>query len=129
MPKLEEITPGLSRELNRRSFLHATGIIAAATMTGGLPSRPLARRSAARPPNRRSAGGASSGSWKSPRSGWAARISPAPYMLDNICADSVRFTPGELTELNAALLRTPVHGARLPQMVLSLSSVEAPPKR
>jgi len=32
-------------------------------------------------------------------------------------------------ELNAALLRTPVHGARLPAMVLSLSGVEASAKQ
>jgi len=32
-------------------------------------------------------------------------------------------------KLNAALLRTPVHGARLPAMVLSLSDVEAPAKK
>jgi len=51
-----------------------------------------------------------------------------PQMLDNIGADTVHFTPGEITQLNAALLRTPVHGARLPAMVLSLSGVEAPAK-
>jgi len=52
-----------------------------------------------------------------------------PHMLDNIGADTVRFTPEELRELNAALVRTPVHGARLPPMVLSLSGVEAPAKQ
>jgi len=51
-----------------------------------------------------------------------------PHLLDNVGADAVRFTPEEIRELNAALLRTPVHGARLPAMVLSLSGVEAPPK-
>lgn len=51
-----------------------------------------------------------------------------PHMVDNIGADSVRFTPEELRDLNATLVRTPVHGARLPAMVLSLSGVEAPAK-
>jgi aryl-alcohol dehydrogenase-like predicted oxidoreductase len=51
-----------------------------------------------------------------------------PHMLDNIGADAMHFTPDEFKELNAALARTPVHGARLPAMVLSLSGVEAPAK-
>lgn len=46
------------------------------------------------------------------------------HMLDNIGADAVHFTPAEQRELNAALLRTPVHGARLPAGILSLSGVE-----
>ena len=52
-----------------------------------------------------------------------------PHMLDNNGADSVSFTSGEMREFNAALSRTPVHGARLPSMVLSLSGVEAPIKQ
>ena len=52
-----------------------------------------------------------------------------PHLLDNLGADTVRFTPGEVRELNAALVRTPVHGARLPAGVLSLSGVEAPMKQ
>jgi aryl-alcohol dehydrogenase-like predicted oxidoreductase len=52
-----------------------------------------------------------------------------PHMLDNSGADAVRFTPAEMQELNTALALTPVHGARLPAMVLSLSGVEAPPKQ
>jgi aryl-alcohol dehydrogenase-like predicted oxidoreductase len=51
-----------------------------------------------------------------------------PHMRDNIGADAVHFTPDEFKELNAGLARTPVHGARLPAMVLSLSGVEAPAK-
>jgi aryl-alcohol dehydrogenase-like predicted oxidoreductase len=51
-----------------------------------------------------------------------------PHMLNNIGADAVHFTPDEFKEMNAALARTPVHGARLPAMVLSLSGVEAPAK-
>jgi aryl-alcohol dehydrogenase-like predicted oxidoreductase len=52
-----------------------------------------------------------------------------PHMLDNIGADPVHFMPEEFRELNAALVRTPVHGARLPTMVLSLSGVEAAAKQ
>ena len=52
-----------------------------------------------------------------------------PHLLDNIGADAVKFTPEELREINDALLRTPVQGARLPAMVLSLSDVEAPSKQ
>ncbi len=48
------------------------------------------------------------------------------HMLDNIGADAVRFPSEEIGELNAALAHTPVHGARLPAMLLSLSNVEAP---
>ena len=51
------------------------------------------------------------------------------HLLDNIGADAVRFIPDEVRELKAALLRTPVHGARLPAMVCSLSGVEAPAKQ
>ena len=52
-----------------------------------------------------------------------------PHMLDNNGADTVSFTSGERREFNAALVRTPVHGARLPAGVLSLSGAEAPAKQ
>jgi aryl-alcohol dehydrogenase-like predicted oxidoreductase len=52
-----------------------------------------------------------------------------PHLLENLGADAVRFTPDDVRELTAALDRTPVHGARLPAMVLSLSGVEAPAKQ
>jgi aryl-alcohol dehydrogenase-like predicted oxidoreductase len=51
------------------------------------------------------------------------------HLLDNLGADAIRFTSEEVRQLNAALDRTPVHGARLPAMVLSLSGVEAPAKQ
>lgn len=51
------------------------------------------------------------------------------HMLDNNGADAVSFTMAELQEFNAALVRTLVHGARLPATVLSLSGVEAPAKQ
>jgi aryl-alcohol dehydrogenase-like predicted oxidoreductase len=70
--------------------------------------------------------------WLLAREPWIVPIpgtTKMPHLLDNLGADAVRFTPAELRELNAALLRTPVHGARLPGMVLSLSGVEAPIKQ
>jgi len=41
----------------------------------------------------------------------------------------VRFTPGELAELNAAVSAIQIRGARLPDQVLAFSGVEAPPKK
>ena len=52
-----------------------------------------------------------------------------PHMLDNIGADEIRLTPEEVSAFNAGLAQTPLHGARLPQGVLSLSGVEAPKKQ
>ena len=52
-----------------------------------------------------------------------------PHLVDNLGADAVRFTPEEIREINAALARTPIHGARLPAGVLRLSGVEAPAKQ
>jgi hypothetical protein len=49
--------------------------------------------------------------------------------MDNLNANAVRFTSGEVRELNAALARTPIHGARLPAGVLALSGVEAPARQ
>ncbi len=51
-----------------------------------------------------------------------------PHMLENIGADAIRFTPSELTELNAAVAAIEVRGQRLPDQVLAYSGVEAPPK-
>lgn len=70
--------------------------------------------------------------WLAAQESWIVTIpgtTKMPHMLDNVGADSVHFTPAELQEFNAALARTPVHGARLPAGVLSLSGVEAAPKR
>lgn len=50
------------------------------------------------------------------------------HMLENIGADSVKFTGDEITELNQAVSAIQVRGARLPDMLLALSGVEAPPK-
>jgi aryl-alcohol dehydrogenase-like predicted oxidoreductase len=70
--------------------------------------------------------------WLLAREPWIVPIpgtTKMPHLLDNIGAEAVRFIPDEVRELNATLLRTPVHGARLPAMVLSLSGVEAPAKQ
>jgi aryl-alcohol dehydrogenase-like predicted oxidoreductase len=51
------------------------------------------------------------------------------HMLENTGAAEVRFPSTELVELNAALSAIEVRGARLPDMVLALSGVEAAPKK
>ncbi|MGC1907823.1 MAG: hypothetical protein WA715_28640 [Candidatus Acidiferrum sp.] len=43
-------------------------------------------------------------------------------------ASSIAFTPEEFKELNAAVADIHVQGQRLPDGVLALSGVEAPPK-
>jgi aryl-alcohol dehydrogenase-like predicted oxidoreductase len=50
------------------------------------------------------------------------------HMIENIGADTVQFTDAERTELNQAISAIEVAGARLPDGVLALSGVEAPPK-
>ena len=50
------------------------------------------------------------------------------HMIENAGASSVVFTTEELKELNASLADIHVQGQRLPDGVLSLSGVEAPPK-
>lgn len=50
------------------------------------------------------------------------------HMIENIGADSVRFTLDEITELNTALAGIKIQGARLPEGVLRMSGIEAPQK-
>lgn len=50
------------------------------------------------------------------------------HMLENIGADGVQFTNDEIAELNQAVAAIEVQGARLPDGLLALSGVEAPPK-
>ena len=50
------------------------------------------------------------------------------HMLDNIGAAAVQFTAAELAELNTSVAAIQIRGARLPDPVLVLSGVEAPPK-
>ena len=51
------------------------------------------------------------------------------HMIENTGAADVRFTPGELAELNAAVRAIDIRGQRLPDQVLAFSGAEAPPKR
>jgi aryl-alcohol dehydrogenase-like predicted oxidoreductase len=51
------------------------------------------------------------------------------HMVENTGAAAVRFTPTELSELNAAVSAIEVQGARLPAGVLAMSDVEAPPRK
>jgi aryl-alcohol dehydrogenase-like predicted oxidoreductase len=51
------------------------------------------------------------------------------HMLENIGADTIRFTADELNEFNTALQKIEIKGERLPKFVLDFSDVEAPPKR
>jgi aryl-alcohol dehydrogenase-like predicted oxidoreductase len=51
------------------------------------------------------------------------------HMIQNVGATSVAFTPDEIKELNASVSSIQIQGKRLPDGVLALSGVEAPPKR
>ena len=51
------------------------------------------------------------------------------HMLENSGAAGVRFTPAEIAELNSAVRAIEIRGQRLPDAVLVMSGVEAPPKR
>jgi aryl-alcohol dehydrogenase-like predicted oxidoreductase len=51
------------------------------------------------------------------------------HMLENIGAAEVRFSPTELSQLNAVVSAIQIRGARLPDQVLVFSGVEAPPKK
>ena len=51
------------------------------------------------------------------------------HMLQNIGTSTVRFTPAELSELNASVRTIEIRGKRLPDAVLVHSGREAPPKR
>lgn len=50
------------------------------------------------------------------------------HMAENSGAADVTFTPSELAELNAGVRAIEIRGQRLPDQVLVLSGVEAPPK-
>jgi aryl-alcohol dehydrogenase-like predicted oxidoreductase len=52
-----------------------------------------------------------------------------PHLLENLGAAPIQFTPTELAELNAAASSIEIKGARLPEPVLVLSELEAPPKK
>jgi hypothetical protein len=50
------------------------------------------------------------------------------HMVENAGATAVHFTAPELAELNTSVSAVEVQGARLPDGVLRMSGVEAPPK-
>ena len=49
-------------------------------------------------------------------------------MIQNIGVSSVAFTPDEIKELNASASSIQIQGERLPDGILALSGMEAPPK-
>ncbi|HEU4888552.1 MAG TPA: aldo/keto reductase [Thermoanaerobaculia bacterium] len=51
------------------------------------------------------------------------------HMTENTGAANVRFTAGEIADLNAAVRAIEVKGQRLPDAILAFSGVEAPPKK
>jgi len=50
------------------------------------------------------------------------------HMIENSGADGVRFTSGEIAELNSSVRAIDIRGQRLPDGVLVFSGVEAPKK-
>jgi aryl-alcohol dehydrogenase-like predicted oxidoreductase len=69
--------------------------------------------------------------WLLARKPWIVPIpgtTQMAHMLENTGAAEVQFTPAELAELNASLSTIEIRGQRLPDGVLSMSGVEAPPK-
>lgn len=50
------------------------------------------------------------------------------HLIENIGAHGVQFTAAELNELNQSVAAIEVQGARLPDGVLAMSGLEAPPK-
>jgi aryl-alcohol dehydrogenase-like predicted oxidoreductase len=51
------------------------------------------------------------------------------HMVENTGATDVRFTAGEIAELNAAVRAIEIKGQRLPDGILGLSGLETPPKK
>ena len=51
------------------------------------------------------------------------------HMIENNGADHLRFTADEWISFNADLAKIEIKGLRLPQGVLNMSGVEAPPKK
>jgi hypothetical protein len=49
-------------------------------------------------------------------------------MIQNVGATSVAFTPDEIKELNASVSSIQIQGKRLPDGILALSGLKAPPK-
>lgn len=69
--------------------------------------------------------------WLLARQPWIVPIpgtTQMAHLKENLGAAALRFTPGELTEFNAALGGITIRGQRLPDAVLAFSGVEAPAK-
>ena len=70
--------------------------------------------------------------WLTAQKPWIAPIpgtTNVAHLEENIRAATVSFSAAELAELNAALDKISIRGARLPDAVLAGTGVEAPPKR
>ena len=70
--------------------------------------------------------------WLMAQKSWIVPIpgtTQMPHMLENIGAANVQFTASELAELNASVAAIQIRGARLPDQVLVMSGVEAPPRK
>jgi aryl-alcohol dehydrogenase-like predicted oxidoreductase len=52
-----------------------------------------------------------------------------PHLSENLGGAAIRFTPSELAELSTAVSAVQIQGARLPERVLVLSGLEAPPRK
>ena len=69
--------------------------------------------------------------WLMARKPWIVPIpgtTQMAHMLENIGADGVQFTAAERTELNQSVAAIEVQGTRLPEGILAMSGLEAPPK-
>ncbi len=70
-------------------------------------------------------------SWLMVQKPWIVPIPGATemaHMIQSVGASSIVFTPDEIKELNASVSSIQIQGKRLPDGVLALSGVKAPPK-
>lgn len=69
--------------------------------------------------------------WLMAQKPWIAPIpgtTQMAHMIQNVGASSVAFSPEEIRELNASVSNIQIQGKRLPDGILALSGMEAPPK-
>lgn len=70
--------------------------------------------------------------WLLARKPWVVPIpgtTQMPHMLENVGASAIHFTAEELAEFDRAVAAIEIRGARLPDAVLAMSGVEAPPRK
>ena len=70
--------------------------------------------------------------WLLARKPWVVPIpgtTQMPHMLENVVASAIYFTAEELNEFDRAVAAIEIRGARLPDAVLAMSGVEAPPRK